>query len=217
KALTDMQILSNANKAQLASLDPARDKIYILGHGGPGNPYLHSTPCDKEEKIPPGYLAEELKLGGLSRNFRDFRLTSCNSADAREPLSFSHADLRAATLPKLGHRSWLLCGAQSEAKVALAQTFSETLSLLGFNNAEVTGYHGSGKVFSLANCSTQEIKGDIARRSSVKSTYKADELGHAQIIQKHSVPPPVRAYKSFCANTCGIIGVLHRKILHHLH
>lgn len=191
EVLSNMQILSNANGNQLENLNPRQDKIYIIGYGGPGNKFLYPTASgNKEGRISAVHLVEELRKGHLPKNFRDFRLTSCNSADARKPASFSSSDLLKATRPKLGHRSFLLCGTQSEAKVPLAQTFSEALALFQFGQAEVTGYHGAGQVFSQAACSVQSISNNesplLARRSTVKSIFKTDDFGHTQITHNHS-------------------------------
>ncbi|WP_157657637.1 hypothetical protein [Burkholderia ubonensis] len=156
-------------------------KIYIIGHGAVG---LDQIEIDGET-FTMSDIAKKLIDIGVPSDARDFRLTSCNSADARTP-----PDLKAGNLDDYGKSS-------AEKITILGFTLSEklnrapgeylafALSEHGFQRAVVTGYHGKGAYVgsrfpehSLRSEKHPQDEGydpdNVVRRSAVGQRFTSD-------------------------------------------
>ncbi|WP_052941372.1 hypothetical protein [Chromobacterium subtsugae] len=166
--LQRMEIRSNEHGAELGRLQPQRDKIYIVGHGGPGMDILAADQQVTQGKATSADVAQQLAAGGLDRAFRDFRATACFSADTREPTSFHPADLGRAAAPALGPRPGFLqlFGKRPVLSQPFAQSLSDELAKQGFKQPEVAGYHGAGVTFSQIGHSSRRLPGAADSRAS---------------------------------------------------
>ncbi|MGY4730783.1 hypothetical protein [Burkholderia pyrrocinia] len=147
--LSNLEVRSNKDGLELFDLTPENSKLYIVGHGGAGLDILAADSA-ATVKVSVAELAEQLAAGGLNRDFRDFRVTACYSADARAPTSFQQEELRNAAAPTQGKQPGFL-GLFRRPLVPrqpLAQSLSNALSERGFSQPEVSGYHGIGVIFS---------------------------------------------------------------------
>lgn len=145
--LSNMEVRSNEDGRALFDLTPEMSKLYIVGHGGAGSDILTADSAGAQGIVSVAELAEQLAAGGLNRDFRDFRVTACYSADARKPTSFQQEELRNAAQ---GKRPGFL-GLFSRPMVLrrpFSQYLSNALSERGFSHPEVSGYHGAGVTFS---------------------------------------------------------------------
>lgn len=167
--LKKMKFSDNA----LSQLSPARDKLYILGHGGAGMNLLAADEAMTLGHVTAKELAKQMSGGGLPKTFRDIRMTACYSADAIKPMSFSSQELNetaGAYIKKPG----MLRGIFNPPRdiTPLAQSISHELNQLGYDRTQITGYHGAGVTFSKDEFRTRRIEGspDI-RRSLVKRIF----------------------------------------------
>ncbi|UXU85281.1 RHS repeat-associated core domain-containing protein [Burkholderia sp. S-53] len=176
--VADIQLMEN--------LDPGLNKIYILGHGNPGEPRIFS----EQEYSRAIDIARDLKKAGLNMEFIDFRVFSCNSADTIRPTSFDPEHLRLAAESIYTE----LFNAQGGSRRILikqpfAQRLKNSFDAEGFKNAIVTGYHGAHAsfraphrmqviddiIFTSTDASEVDFKVEI-RSSTVKRLYTETQL-----------------------------------------
>ncbi|MGQ5525141.1 membrane-targeted effector domain-containing toxin [Chitinimonas sp. PSY-7] len=185
--LQQTEIRSNAGGAELGRLRPEHDRIYIIGHGGPGRDILAADRAVTQGRVTAADVAQQLATGGLHRDFRDIRATSCYSADTRHPTSFSPPDLQRAAQAELaptpsfrnlfGLFSWGQVPRQS-----FAQSLSSELSRVGYSAVKVTGYHGAGVGFGGQDYNVRRLvdqqgnqSGPDVRASDVKQVFSPTE------------------------------------------
>ncbi|MNJ37201.1 hypothetical protein D3C77_320100 [compost metagenome] len=95
-------------------------------------------------------VAQQLREGGLHTAFHDFRVKACHSADTRLPASFNAKELARASKPKT-HRTGGFLGLFGKKEIEaepFAQTLSNELKTVGFEQPNVAGYHGAGVTIS---------------------------------------------------------------------
>ncbi|PMS30815.1 hypothetical protein B0G57_12963 [Trinickia symbiotica] len=144
----------------LRGLAPTSTKLYVLGHGEAGGDELSSAPLDGEFLLKD--VAQSLMANGLSPDFEDFRMGSCESADAETRNAF-------------GDDSALHDRASSVSR-APAQIFVDELRLAGFSRPRVTGYEGSGVKYP-SGPNQERLLGTLeepmarARRSAVARVF----------------------------------------------
>ncbi|KML57014.1 hypothetical protein VL15_14885 [Burkholderia cepacia] len=150
--LQNMEVRSNTGGFELSRMNWQRDKLYIAGHCAAGTDILSADTEGAHGQISVADLAEQLATGGLDRDFRDFRVKACFSADAREPASFRRDDLQRAAAPKVDtlRRFLGLFGGRMVSSQPFAQSLCNALSERGFGQPEVSGYHGEGVTGSRA-------------------------------------------------------------------
>ena len=102
-----------------------QDKLRVLGHGGAGLSYITSTNTADAQPIPMKDVAQGLRDGGLSPDFKNFSLTSCFSADTEQRDTF------VADPP-----------ARENGATAPAQVLVNELATAGFLQPVVKGYQG---------------------------------------------------------------------------
>lgn len=147
--LARMEIRSNQNGQELAHLRPGNDKLYIIGHGGPGMNILAADQQCLQGKATAADVAGQLASGGLDKAFSDIRVTACYSADTRAPSSFAPRHLAQAAKPNTERSGFLgLFGTKTVKAEPFAQTLSNELKKAGFAQPNVAGYHGAGVTFS---------------------------------------------------------------------
>ncbi|KVD84113.1 hypothetical protein WS62_20745 [Burkholderia sp. ABCPW 14] len=174
--LQNMEVRSNTGGVELSRLNPQRDKLYIAGHGAAGTDILTADTAGAHGQVSVAELAEQLAAGGLDRDFRDFRVKACFSADAQEPTSFRRDDLQRAATPKVD--SWprflSFFGRRMVSSQPFAQSLCNALSERGFSQAEVSGYHGEGGIGSSAGHHMRSLSrsglSDV-RASEVKQVF----------------------------------------------
>lgn len=157
----------------LAFLTAERDKLYILGHGGAGMDLLAADEAMAQGHITAKALASQLKTAGLPKTFRDLRITACYSADSSKPTSFSPEELDETSGTTSRKRSMIKKLFTAPKNIApFAQSLSMELKRLGYENIQITGYHGAGVTFSKTEYRARRIAGvsDI-RRSLVKRVF----------------------------------------------
>lgn len=158
---------------RMSQLSPERDKLYVLGHGHAGLDLLAAGETLAQEYITARTLAEQMKRNGLPKTFKDLRITTCYSADSMKPKSFSPEDLDKASGIFEGSKEGIRTLFNPLKKSPpLAQSISREFHRLGYENIQVTGYHGAGVTFSQDEYRTRRIEGvaDI-RRSLVKCIF----------------------------------------------
>ncbi len=170
--LSVLQNMSFIHKP-LSQLSCIRDKLYILGHGTAGGDILAADEAATLGQMTAKTLAAQLHASGLPKTFRDIRVTACYSADAFKPGSFAANELdKSAGMvsDKRGGISGLF--PPTKGSYPLAQMISRELKRLGYNNIQVTGYHGAGVTYSQTEFRARRIHGvpDI-RRSLVKRGF----------------------------------------------
>ena len=135
-----LQIKSNQTGQELNKLDPANTKIYIIAHGLAGDNELTSTLNGREQTISASALARQLADGGLSKDFIDFRLLSCQSADVETPVSFQQGASSDAAPQGFFSSIRERMGLKNQS---FAESFANALLNEGFKCAQVSGYHGN--------------------------------------------------------------------------
>ncbi|AZE50392.1 Rhs-family protein [Pseudomonas chlororaphis] len=174
--LARLTIKSNAGGQELSKLNPANDKLYIFGHGGAGDNSLDSALTGAKKTVSATELAKQLADGGLPKDFRDFRILACYSADITEPASFNQVDLDIAannSNPSLSSRARRMVGIIDQS---FAQSFANALVNEGFINPQVTGYQAEGRLYSQADHQRRAIgkpgPGQLqSRQSRVKRIF----------------------------------------------
>ncbi|AVG16467.1 hypothetical protein CFN79_11735 [Chromobacterium vaccinii] len=147
--LARMDIRSNQNGQELAQLRPNDDKLYIIGHGGPGMNILAADQQCLQGKATAADVAGQLASGGLDKAFSDIRVTACYSADTRKPSSFAPQHLAQTAKPDTERNGFLgLFGPKTVKAEPFAQTLSNEMKKAGFSQPNVAGYHGAGVTFS---------------------------------------------------------------------
>ena len=178
KILERMEIKSSSNGKVLRQLEPSANKIYVIGHGGPGMNVLAADENMKMGMVTSESLVEQFIDGGLSKAFSDIRTTACYSADASEPSSFLAKDLTKTAKTIKGKRGGLLglVGTKKPDKLAFGQSLANALASGGFTEAVVTGYHGAGVTFSHSGYHARQLNHDPktnTRRSTLKQNFRA--------------------------------------------
>ncbi|KZL24075.1 hypothetical protein [Pseudovibrio sp. Ad37] len=143
--LADLEIISNEEVEVLSSLKEGEDKLVILGHGSYGDNSLASDAKMFSKEVTSEDIAQQLADGGLDKSFGDIRAHSCHSADASKPTSFDPKELDRAQQPFVEKFMFFSIG----MKVSFAQSLANELAKAGFENPEVSGYHGSGRMGQL--------------------------------------------------------------------
>ncbi|WP_141233178.1 hypothetical protein [Pseudomonas sp. Irchel 3E19] len=147
--LKRIDIRSNDGGEALAGLHPQQHKLYILGHGGPGMNILAADSACNNGMVSAAEVAQHLKEGGLNKDFNDFRVTACYSADTRSPTSFHPKDLERAAQSDVQRTGFLgLLGKKKVMAEPFAQSLSNELKRTGFERPSVTGYHAAGVTIS---------------------------------------------------------------------
>ncbi|MES0869399.1 hypothetical protein [Pseudovibrio sp. SCP19] len=173
-ALLRVKVISNEETGILGNLKTKEDKLYLVGHGRQGEEGITSKTGPEEQGWEVAWskdIAQQLAKGGLEKSFSDIRVSSCHSADARLPKSFSPEDLKAASETKV--KSFLFI--EVEREQSFAQALANDLKKAGFEQPEVSGYHGLGKVFSADTHQYQALDetdgAETARSSSVREVF----------------------------------------------
>ncbi|UXU85291.1 RHS repeat-associated core domain-containing protein [Burkholderia sp. S-53] len=148
----NMTIESQQEHKALAKLRPEADKLYVLGHGFAGFDFLGGDVEGSTSKSA-DWIARELATKGLSKDFRDIRALSCYSANTVEPVSFEPAELARAA------QSTRVRGTGTYRQ-PFAQSLRDALRKRGFNQVEVTGYHGAGSMYSIRSL-TSDARTDL--------------------------------------------------------
>ncbi|NOJ23248.1 hypothetical protein [Vibrio coralliilyticus] len=177
--LKRLDIQSNEGQQQLSKLQAGKDKLYIVGHGGAGMNILAADQACAQGKVTAGDLASQLREGGLPKSFNDIRVTACYSADTKSPKSFHHKDLQRAAQPTTHKTGFLgLFGPKEVKAEPFAQTLSNKLKSEGFEQPDVTGYHGAGVSLSPEHHHRRlpETKEQDARSSTVKQHFYPNRL-----------------------------------------
>lgn len=175
--LQQMTIHGNTAGMALSRLDPARHKLYVVGHGGAGLDFLAADEEMMFGTVTSTQLAEQLAAGGLPKGFRDIRITACHSADTTPPASFSSADLEKAAAfikKRSGPLARFSRQPTPQQPSPFAWSLSRALKRQGFNQAVVTGYHGAGVRFPRVNHHLRKIIDgavDDIRRSLAKRHF----------------------------------------------
>ena len=143
-----------------ASLDSNNAKLYITGHGAPGDPTLGADDVEGSTEIDAGEIATRLREGGLPRDFVDIRVSSCNSGDSRSPTSFELEELADASAVDFD---------ADPIRQPFARTLRNALRGMGFSNVKVTGYHGV--VWSSQYGKMSEIGSVSLRRSRCSRVF----------------------------------------------
>lgn len=160
----------------------SNQKIYITGHGTSGSGQLQID----GKMFSMNEVAQNLHKIGVSKDIRDIRLTSCDSADAKSVNNLKESDLNKYS-SSYNEKVTLLGFTLSEKNtMAPAQHLAYALHENGFNHATVTGYHGKGIYTSKNNYpehflrnpnlpTDSEFKHDnTVRRSEVKEKFTSD-------------------------------------------
>ncbi|WP_455289778.1 hypothetical protein [Cupriavidus necator] len=149
---------------QLNRLDPQRDKLYIVGHGLPGDENIYnesSLSYRPPSHVSAAYAAWKLRAAGLSENFIDFRVVNCWGADSFYISSFDADMLRRSA-------GFLHPG----EKKPFGKAFVEQLRLYGFMYAKVSAYHGLGR----GDHKRATPAGHVIRASQVREVFTANTL-----------------------------------------
>ncbi|MCL9781323.1 hypothetical protein M9194_07775 [Vibrio sp. S4M6] len=172
--LKRLDIQSNEGQQQLSKLQAGKDKLYIVGHGGAGKNVLAADQACSQGMVTAGDLANQLREGGLPKSFDDIRVTACFSADSKSPESFHPRDLQRAALPTTQGTGFLgLFGPKEVKGEPFAQSLSNKLKSEGFEQPDVTGYHGAGVSLSQEHQHRRipKSKEQDARSSTVKQHF----------------------------------------------
>ncbi|PIJ48047.1 hypothetical protein BL250_17745 [Erwinia sp. OLTSP20] len=174
----ELLVLKNVTfiSGSLSTLLSTNDKLYILGHGGPGINVLAANQYMTRGHISAKALAEQLKNCGLPAAFRDVRITACYSADRIKPRSFAADELAssAGISDKKGllNRLRALIGQPPVQNQPFAQLLGRELNLLGYQQIQVSGYHGAGVTFSRSPYNSRRLGDQDIRRSLVRRTFR---------------------------------------------
>lgn len=177
--LKRLDIQSNEGQGQLSKLQANKDKLYIIGHGGAGMNILAADQACAKGMVTAGDLAKQLSEGGLSKSFSDIRVTACYSADTTSPKSFHDKDLQRAAQPVTQRTGFLgLFGSKEVIAEPFAQTLSNKLKSEGFEQPDVTGYHGAGVSYSREHHHRRipESQAQDVRSSTVKQHFHPNRL-----------------------------------------
>ncbi|WCH23634.1 hypothetical protein [Aeromonas salmonicida] len=121
----------------LKLLSPGQHKLYVLGHGEPGSDVLSADSECRHGMVTAMKVAHLLAEQGLNKGFRDVRVTSCFSADTCVPTSFKEPALYKASQPLFAPNGDVVAE-------PFAQTLSNEMKRVGFEQPRVSGYHGAG-------------------------------------------------------------------------
>ncbi|WP_299007480.1 hypothetical protein [uncultured Shewanella sp.] len=160
--LIKLEVHSDQSEHKLQQLSPDKNKLYIIGHGGAGS-YTLTPKIDSNlnEGITAYQLASNLAKAGLRKDFIDIRTTSCWSADSHRITAFDEPQLEEASKTKTISKPWLFFwSTKTIDRQPFAQEFSDSLGVMGFYNAQVTGYHGQGKTIPLGEHQSRIIPKD---------------------------------------------------------
>lgn len=179
QVLNQLEIKSNKDDHSLEKLSTKHNKLYIIGHGLAGNAAIYSESDHEKRKYLSGFsLAQELANAGLSKNFSDFRTSACWSADSKPIYSFDKQELNEASQPIKIDKPWLFFWkTKTLERHAFAQELSDSLGVMGFYNAQVTGYHGAHNTIPNGLHQIQEVESQTthtpiqARSSKVKHVF----------------------------------------------
>ncbi|WP_124633961.1 hypothetical protein [Burkholderia cenocepacia] len=152
--------------AKLAALKPNTTKVYLIGHGLPGENLLADCSDGDYRSITSAQVAAKISASGIAKDISDFRVSSCWSADVKKLFSFQA--LKDYSV------------AQIEEK-PFGQHFANALESQGFSQARVTGYHGAGLRFTddsnMKNMRVITMNGRVverARSSSVRRVFRPE-------------------------------------------
>ncbi|WP_018691158.1 hypothetical protein [Algicola sagamiensis] len=136
-------ILDNKKTKILSRLDE-RSKLYVQGHGAPGENRVSTKPFGAKSTED---LVRTFESGGLSKDFQDIRITSCWSADTCQITTFKASTLAHSMK---GNTKWkqrilpnLIIGSKRKTH-PLARQMADVLKKKGYSQIQVTGYHGAG-------------------------------------------------------------------------
>lgn len=134
---------------------PSDAKLLVLGHGTAGVNRL-STTESKADAFALRDVAQGLRAAGLSRDFSNFALTSCHSADAEEHTEFVQDP-----------------PAQTPGGTAPAQSLANELQRAGFTQPKVKGYQGAGlrEPYGLSAERVSADGSEIARRKDTRKEF----------------------------------------------
>jgi insecticidal toxin complex protein TccC len=167
--LERLEVRSNSNGQALSKLNSRDNKIYIVGHGGPGMDLLAADENLVHGKVTSSDIAQQFSKGALPKDFQDIRIVACFSADTIEPVSFDSTVLAQAAKMIPGKKSGFL-GSRAPNQQSFAQSLSSALKQHGFSQAQVTGYHGAGVTYSQTGHHSRRLRDDV-RRSLVKQKF----------------------------------------------
>ena len=166
---------SNKNNEALSRLCASTDKLYVMGHGGPGMDLLAADQQVTQGKATARDVARQLARGGLSKEFLDIRVTACFSADSIEPETFEQGELeRTSSLYEVKGKGMFARFKKKEIIQPFAQSLSNALGEEGFSLVTVSGYHGAGVTYTQQENHSRRISGvtDV-RSSTVRRQFKA--------------------------------------------
>ena len=168
------KIISNELSQIMGTLKNDESKIYIVGHGKHGSDEIFDDRHASQERkvLSSKEIAQHFSQGGLSKSFTDVRVVACYSADARQPASFDAADLQSASEPEK-KKAWFF-GQDKVAVQSFAQSLANELKQVGFEQPEVSGYHGRTIIESKDAHRHQRLSADsqdIVRSSELRQVF----------------------------------------------
>ncbi|MGH0001210.1 C80 family cysteine peptidase [Pseudovibrio ascidiaceicola] len=168
------KIISNEQSQIMGTLKNDESKIYVVGHGKHGSSdILDDRHASQERKaLSSKEIAQQFSQGGLSKSFTDVRVVACYSADARQPASFDTADLQSASEPEK-KKTWFF-GQDKVTVQSFAQSLANELKQVGFEQPEVSGYHGRTIIESKDGHRYQRLSADsqdIVRSSELRQVF----------------------------------------------
>lgn len=136
------------------------DKLYVLGHGMPGDNRLHARSDGQNGNLTGTQLAKHLEDAGLSKNVADVRLTACQGV----PKITDEMQNPAQDTKNSGY---------------VVPDFAKGMKQRGYNNLTVTGYQGNGVTFPYAGNhlrSNPTNDNDRTKRSQQAVRYPTKDL-----------------------------------------
>ncbi len=138
------------------------DKLYVLGHGAPGNGNLFARSDGQGGQLSAMGLASHLRDAGLQSNAMDVRLTACQGVPALDEHQYTD-------------------GPSTRNSGYLVPEVAKAFHGLGFRDLTVTGYQGNGVTFPFN--SPHHLRSDPAddtnrfKRSLAAIRYRVSEMG----------------------------------------
>jgi hypothetical protein len=157
------------------------NKLYVVGHGKAGFPYIGGDSQLSGTRLSIKDLAKKFKASGLPTDFEDLRVMWCESADAAPSPSRLFFSRAPAPAP------------------APAQVMADKLSALGFKNIKVAGYHRLGNTFTTSypapkyRVPSKDKLSERSRASELRETLDSSVLSVARPTSKSRTPIRVRA------------------------
>ncbi|SFT93384.1 hypothetical protein SAMN05444141_10547 [Pseudovibrio denitrificans] len=169
------EVISNEHSQIFSTLKKDESKIYIVGHSSHGSDKIVDDRQGSQPRnaISSKELAQRLSQGGLSKSFTDVRVVACYSADARQPASFDATDLQRASEREVT-KTWFF-GQEKVVAQPFAQSLANELKKAGFEQPEVSGYHGRTIIESKDGHRYQHLSEDsqeLIRSSELKQIFK---------------------------------------------